>query len=413
MSRPRQVVTSLLVSACLVGATTWAAGRASHIESGAVASERATRVTPRTVPDAPARIVGYFPSWGIYERGSEVADIHVDLLTHVNYAFADLDGGRCVVGDPWADVERPLPSDDPSLPYRGNFNQLQVLKQRHPGLRTVLSVGGSTWSAGFADAASTDAKRSELAASCVELVERYGFDGLSIDWEYPSSAPERADLTDLLRELRRRFDVVEASGAGERLLTLAGPAGAPNMAWFDIAAIAPIVDWVNVMTYDFAGPWSPATGHNSALYPYDEAEDPTFNIESALGRWNRAGMPKSKLHVGLPFYGRGFGGVTSAIPGASFTATPQGTTEPGLFDYSHLLTDVLPGLEVRYDEAARVPYAYDADADVFYSFDDERSIEEKARFARTAGYAGVLVWDLSNDTDDGALLAAANRGVQS
>jgi chitinase len=380
------------------------------------AASRATRVTPPTTVSS-GRIVGYFTSWGIYDRDFQVADVAAGDLTHLNYAFANVVNGRCEIGDRWADVDRTLPSDDPSLAFRGNFNQLQLLKAQYPELRTLITVGGSTWSGGFSSATATEAGRRTLAASCIEFMATYGFDGIDIDWEYPVSGgmhggrPEdRANYTAFLTELRAQIDEHDRGSGTRHLLTIAAPAGPTTMANLDIPAMVPLLDWVNVMTYDFAGDWSPGTGHNAPLYDYPGIEDPTFSVHSALLRWQRAGAPADKLNVGLAFYGRGYGGVTSASPGSAFSSVPTGTTQPGQFDFGHLVSDVLPGMRLAFDETAMVPFAYRPSTGVWISYDNERSIEAKGRYARAQGLGGVMIWELSNDVD-GQLLAAARRGL--
>lgn len=378
------------------------------------AAQRVTQRPPQPTPSSQQeRVVGYFTSWGIYERGYEVADIPASDLTHVNYAFANVVDGRCAIGDRWADVDRPSPTDLAALPYRGNFNQLQVLKARHPHLKTLLSVGGSTWSGGFPAATANPAARQRFAASCVDLMVRYGFDGLDIDWEYPGmyggSPADRANFTAFLAELRAQLDR-HGAGPTRKLLTIAGPAGAPMMAQLDIPAITSHVDWVNVMTYDFAGPWSPRTGHNAPLFAYPGIEDSTFSVDSTVRRWVAAGASPDRLVVGLAFYGRGYGGVGGSAPGQTFSSIPMGTTEAGMFDYAHLRGGALDGMTVTFDQTARVPAAFDASSGTWISFDDARSIEEKGRYIARNGYGGAMVWELSNDAD-GELLAAAIRGL--
>ena len=360
-------------------------------------------------------MIGYVTSWGIYERDFQIADIPADQLTHVNYAFANVVNGKCAVGDRWADIDRPLPTDDLSLSYRGNFNQLNVLKAQHPHLKTLLSVGGSTWSGGFSAATATVSDRRAFAASCVDFMVRYGFDGLDIDWEYPGwrngRAEDRANFTKFLTELRAQLDAVGMSTGKRPLLTIAAPAGPTTMALFDIPGIIPMLDWVNVMTYDFAGSWSPRTGHNAPLYAYPGIEDKTFTVDSGMQRWVAAGAPPRKLAVGLAFYGRGFGGVNSTSPGSAFSSLPMGTSELAQYDFSHLVTDVLTNMIVRFDETAMVPYAYNPSERVWISYDDARSIEEKARYAGRNGFGGAMIWELSNDTE-GELLRAALRGLE-
>src|SRR5690606_23615492 len=109
-------------------------------------------------------------------------------LTHVNYAFVNIQGGECVLGDPYADVDRAYPGDSfEAGVLRGSFGQLARAKERNPALRTLLSIGGWTWSGGFSDAAPTDASRQRVARSRVGPAVRYGFDGLDVEWEFPVS----------------------------------------------------------------------------------------------------------------------------------------------------------------------------------------------------------------------------------
>ena len=137
-------------------------------------------------PSGSHRVVGYFSSWSVYGRDFHVADLPGADLTHINYAFANLAGGACVLGDPYADTDKAYEGDswEPGA-RRGSFHQLELLKARHPHLRTLLSVGGWTWSGAFSDMAATEVGRHRFAASCVELMVNHGFDGLDVDWEYP------------------------------------------------------------------------------------------------------------------------------------------------------------------------------------------------------------------------------------
>ena len=112
------------------------------------------------------KIVAYYTAWSIYAREFPVSEIPADRLTHINYAFANIVGGECVLGDPWADVDKRYPDDPPDPPFRGNFGQLARLKERHPHVRTLISVGGWTWSGGFSDAAATAPARQRFARSC-------------------------------------------------------------------------------------------------------------------------------------------------------------------------------------------------------------------------------------------------------
>ena len=93
---------------------------------------------------APAPIiVAYYAAWSIYSRSYFVTEIPAEKITHINYAFANIGSdGKIALGDSWADVEKAFASDRWDQPLRGNFNQLIRLKQKHPHLRTLISIGG-------------------------------------------------------------------------------------------------------------------------------------------------------------------------------------------------------------------------------------------------------------------------------
>ncbi|MBI5959816.1 MAG: hypothetical protein HY866_13835, partial [Chloroflexi bacterium] len=181
-------------------------------------------------PPSSYKVVGYFIAWGIYDREYYVTAIPAELLTHINYAFANVsENGECILGDEWADIQIPYPTDAEDAPIKGNLNQLRLLKEKYPHLKTLLSVGGWTWSDRFSDAALTPESRAKFAASCVALVRQYGFDGLDVDWEYPTGGglnpdagrPEDTEnFTLMLEELRRQFDAQgEQDGGIHYLLT--------------------------------------------------------------------------------------------------------------------------------------------------------------------------------------------------
>jgi len=180
---------------------------------------------------APKRIVGYFTSWAIYGREYFVNEIPADKLTHINYAFANVSKeGECLIGDSWADVEIAFEGDAQDAPFKGNFNQLKLLKEKNPNLKTLISIGGWTWSRLFSDVALTEESRDKFAASCVKFMMDYGFDGIDVDWEYPTGAgdatnhetpedPENFIL--LMAEMRAQLDAAGEVDGTHYLLTIA------------------------------------------------------------------------------------------------------------------------------------------------------------------------------------------------
>lgn len=360
------------------------------------------------------RVVGYFTAWGVYGRDFHVDDLPADQLTHVNYAFANISAeGECVLGDPYADTERTYDGDAWDDPLRGSFRRLQLLKERHPHLRTLISIGGWTWSGRFSDVARTEESRRRFASSCVDFMARYGFDGIDVDWEYPVSGglasntthpDDRHNYTLLLEEFRRQLD---ARGEGN-LLTIAAPAGPSIIANYELPALARVLDWINLMAYDFNGAWGERTGHNAPLYTYDGDTSPEgFNVDAAVRAYLDGGVPPQRLVLGVPFYGRSFRGATGGDGlGQPFTGPGDGTWEPGVVDWQDIAERYLPTWTRHWHEAAQVPYLHDPATGAFISYDDPESLAIKRDYARGLGLGGVMIWEMSSDDDAGSLLAA-------
>ncbi len=384
-----------------------------------------------TPPDGDKRIVAYFTAWAVYGRDYHVADIPAERITHINYAFANISAdGECALGDAYADIDKFYEGDSwDAGSLRGNFNQLIKLRAAHPHLKTLISIGGWTWSGRFSDVALTQQARQKFAASCVDFMKRYGFDGIDVDWEYPvggglasnTTRPEdKRNYTLLMTELREQLDAVEAADGRDYLLTIAAPAGPGIHVNLEMAALGGVLDWINLMTYDFHGAWSEVTNFNAALYP--SAADPTsdvqireqFNVDSAVTAYINGGVPAHKLVVGVPFYGRGWRGVGGGGNGLYQTHTggAQGTWEAGVFDYSDLVENYLPSYERYVHPEAKVPWLYDAATGVMISYDDPESLRVKAAYVNDRQLGGVMFWELSGDDAQGSLINALYSELQ-
>ncbi len=375
------------------------------------------------LPVAGKRSIAYYTAWSTYGRNYQVSQIPGKQLTHINYAFANVANGQCVVGDPYADTDKFFPGDSwDAGAKRGNFNQLNKLKAANPGLRTLISVGGWTWSKNFSAAAATSQSRDLFATSCAQFMKQYGFDGLDIDWEYPVSgglelgvAADKANYTLLLQALRTELNRLGTADGKNYDLTIAAPAGPSVLTNMEIDKLAKIVDWVNLMSYDFHGSWDKTTGFNAPLAPNPADPGPAeFDITSAVNSWLKGGIPANKLVLGLAMYGRGWSGVATPDAGLfqSATGVPKGSFEDGVFDYKDLKANYIPKMTRYWDAASKVPWLYNSATGVFISYDDSESIGHKAKFISSENLGGGMFWELSGDTDDYELLDSLNRGMQ-
>ncbi len=349
-------------------------------------------------------VIGYYADWTA-ER-YPLADIPSTKLTHVNYAFGKIGPDNRLIFNSGPAVDRVYPGDctEPGCPH-GLFHQIALLKQKHTHLTFLMSVGGWTDSAPFYEMAATDAGRQTFAQSCADFLKMYPqFDGIDIDWEHPvigglqPGQPRDAHNFVLLLAAIRT-----AIGPG-RLLTIAAPASARGIEPLEYADMAPLLDWVSVMTYDFHSGGTRA-GFNSALYNHDDPSNPKSNTHDAVQAILAKGVPRSKLVAGVPFYGRGWRGVESP----NVWSTGTGTIQVG--GYQAIVASFLkaPGFVRYWDDVAKVPWLYNAGTKEWITYEDAQSMRIKGEYIAEQGLGGAMFWELSND--DGTLLDALRAGL--
>ena len=393
--------------------------------------------TDEVAPPAETRLVGYFPSWNTYDRDYQVADVPADKLTLLISASAGISAqGTIELSDKYADIERIYPNEPPppAGPHvnllHGNFRQLQLLKQDHPHLKTMLSVGGWLGSARFSDVAATPQARTTFVGSVVKLLEAYGFDGVDIDWEFPVSGglptnqarpQDRHNFTLLAQEFRKQFDAREAATGKDLLFTVALGTQPEQYANYELRDLSRFADWVHMMTYDYHGPSSEVTGHNSPLYASsnDPESDPVrrtqFNLDASVDAFLAAGITPGKLVVGAAFYGLVWSGVSPVNDGLfqAVGGVPEFSVgTPGALYYRDIQSQFLPQMTRHWDNDAKVPWLYDPASQLMISYDDPESLGYKANYIRERGLGGMLVWDLSGDDDQHSLLDAIAENLQ-
>jgi len=376
-----------------------------------------TVMQARTTGASSYRMVGYYTSWAMYGRQYFVTDIPAAQLTHINYAFANIsETGDVVLGDEWADVQFPYPTDVDSDPLKGNFHQFQVLKEAHPHLQTLISIGGWTWSGRFSDVALTPEARAHFAQSAVSFMIEYGFDGIDLDWEYPTGNglatnvvrpqdPENFIL--LLAELRAQLTAQsELDGGRPYMLTIAASANRTSYESLDWERIHPLLDWINVMTYDMSGGWSTKTSFAAPLYPSPNSPEGSTSVDETLQGFLREDIPSNKIVMGVPFYGTGWTVGSSENNGLfqAVTGLASGTWEPGSLEYEDIATNHLSKFERFWDEDAQAVWLYDAENQIVITYDDPETMALKANYVRDHALGGIMFWELSQDDAQNTLM---------
>lgn len=324
------------------------------------------------------------------------SNINAAKLTHINFAFANVSSsGKVIIGDSGV---------DPTY-----FNELKKLKNVNPNLKTLISVGGWTWSANFHAAALTDASRTTFADSAVAFMKTYGFDGVDIDWEYPNQpgngnpyGPEdKHNFTLMLQKLREKLDAQGTADGGKHyLLTIASGASQAYTQNVEFSQIQQYIDFDNIMTYDFYGSWESTTGHASALM--DPSGQNQFSVDSAVKLHMNNGVPANKIVVGCAFYGHSWSGVTNSNNGLYQSYSGSANDE---ITYTQLASSYINknGYTRYWDSQAKAPYLWNGNT--FVSYDDEQSLQEKAAYVKSKGLGGAMFWEYTQDFG-GTLLTA-------
>lgn len=333
-------------------------------------------------------IVGYYAAWAA-NYGFTPAQIDAAKLTHINYAFANI--------GPDLKITLGYPHTDPYL-----FSLLNRLKQTNPDLKTLISVGGWTWSGLFSDVALTEASRAVFAESCIAFIKQYGFDGVDIDWEYPVSGglpanvrrPEdKHNFTLLLSKLRKELDAQGLIDQKHYLLTIAGGSGSYYPKNTELSLIHPYLDYASIMTYDIHGTWDAYTDlHNPLFMNNDLSPQYKWSVAAGIDSWNRASFPMSKLMMGIPFYGYLYARVTNYNYGLY-----QPFSGANTISYDQIATYYLnnPRFTRYFHLQSLVPWLFNGS--VFISYEDPESITYKTDYITSRGLGGAAIWELSQD----------------
>jgi chitinase len=331
---------------------------------------------------SPYRIVGYATGW------DPVQTKDVGKIDTLIFAFAQLKDGRVVLDDNRAKT----------------LQTLLALKSANPKLKVTVSVGG--WSVGgFSEAASTEAGRRLFADTAAQMLSSQHADGLDVDWEYPghhesgirSSPDDKANFTLLLKAIRTSLDRAGQKDGKHYTLSMAIADG-PFVSDVDIAAINPLLDWFNLMTYDFVNSNTPTTGHHTGLHASPLIKGDGRTTDRAVQQFLAAGVPPKKLVIGAALYGREFADVNAE--------------HDGLYQaYGHFVNMLTwPDLKQHYigkqgyvrhwDDVAKAPWLWNAKTHHFITYDDPQSIAAKMAYIKAEHLGGIMYWEQTNDPAD-------------
>jgi chitinase len=339
----------------------------------------------------------------VFPQGKQIApgDLDASEVTRINYAFARIENGRLVEG---------FPTD------AANLAGITALRQSRPGLAVLISVGGWTWSDGFSDAALTPKGRAVFVESAVEFLRRYQLDGIDVDWEYPGQAgaghafrsEDKQNFTLLLRDLRAAMDQEGRNEHRRLYLTIAAGASSDFLQHTEMRKVQRYVDAVNLMTYDYYSPTDDSITGNHAPLLTDPADPKQVSVDASVRAFEAAGVPAAKIILGIPFYGR----IWAEVPDEQHGLFQPGKQPSrGSLPFSELQSVLLGTGFTRYwDNAAQVPFLYNAQTRQFVSYEDPESAAAKSRYALAHKLQGVMFWSFFNDPS-GQLLHAITQAL--
>ncbi|OPB40957.1 GH18, chitinase [Trichoderma guizhouense] len=339
----------------------------------------------------------YYPNWLVY-KDKTPATLDVDNITHVFYAFVGVhEDGTLRWFDEHADMVKEVDGE------KGALAALAKLKRNNPKLKTIVSIGGGTGSKEFpALAASRDA-RETFARQARQFCDRHEIDGVDIDWEHPKDAEQGRNYVKLLQECRN------ALPEEDYFLTTALPVGQYILKHIDLDAVSRLVNYINLMAYDFTGSWTSVCGNHAQLHSPRgglQSSHPelkvcaTDGVEYVLSR----GFPSRKLVLGIPAYARYF--PRAEGPGCS-------TDRAGEMDYCEIPDQWVENAVV--DERAVAAWYVDSGRDKGYlTFDVPQTVYMKGRYAAHQALGGLFYWTGTGDKGgELSLVAAGKRGLDS
>ncbi|MBO0933059.1 glycoside hydrolase family 18 protein [Fibrella aquatilis] len=369
--------------------------------AGTLATQLPLSLSAQTTPKSPV-IIGY-----VTGNGWTKDQIEVQKLTHINYAFAvPAANGKLA----------PLSANDSV-----NLANLTALRARKKDLRILLSIGGWGGCKYFSDVALTEASRKTFADDAVAMLKKHHLDGLDIDWEYPAQIgdnnifrpQDKQTYTLLLKALRDQLDQQGRQNnrlkTNHYLLTSATGGDSAFVSHTELGKAQQYLDFVNIMTYDLYHGNDKVTGHHSPLGQSKKEKQGRNSSMSAVEGHIRAGVPASKIVLGLPFYGRGWTNVADKDNGLYQPAAGKHL----FISHDELVDKYIDknGFTRYWDADAGVPYLWNPMTHTFFTYEDEASLARKTAYAKAKGLAGVMFWEYTYDLKQKTLLNAVVQGL--
>ncbi|TRX36577.1 glycoside hydrolase family 18 protein [Flavobacterium sp. ZT3R18] len=318
----------------------------------------------------------------------QINEFEVNKLTHIIYSFCHLKDGKLSVD-----------TAKDSL----TIKHLVSLKAKNPQLKIMLSLGGWGGCETCSDVFSTPKGREDFAKSVKEVNAYFNCDGLDLDWEYPTiegfpehhyQEADKKNFTELIKILRQTLgnknELSFASGGFQKYLD-------ESVEW---KKIMPLVDRVNIMSYDLVNGYSKVTGHHTPLFSTKKDEEST---DKAVTYLLKLGIPAKKIVIGAAFYTRVWKEVSNSNNGLYQSGIP--TAGVNFKEYTTSFTTA-NGWNYFWDQKAMAAYWYNEKEKLFATGDDIPSVKAKTTYVIKNKLGGIMFWELVLDSPRNGMVDA-------
>lgn len=345
--------------------------------------ESSNQETSSATADESLPIIAYYSG-----NGADITNYPIEKLDQIIYSFLHLKDNQLAIDNA---------EDSISL------LQITALKKQYPDLKVLVSLGGWGGCETCSPVFETEENRQAFAASVVDILKTYDADGIDLDWEYPGiegfpghayKPEDKQNFTALVQAIRTAmgsdYELSFAAGGFEKFL-------AESVEW---DKVMPLLDRVNLMSYDLINGFSTETGHHTALYSNPAQE---VSTDFAVQYLDSIGVPLNKVVIGAAFYARVWENVSPENNGLYQSGSfLKGIGYPNLD--STLSAD--NGFKIYWDSTTLAPYAYSETLGQFATYDNPQSLAAKVQYAKDKKLGGIMFWELMNDKKEDGLLDA-------
>jgi chitinase len=324
-----------------------------------------------------------------------------------------------------------IPQENGTLTLNTSYLD-EVMKLKNNGIRVLLVIDGANAAPlkAMVKLCDNTTTRATFVSNILDLVKKYNFDGVDVDWEFPgilssqagyekyTTAVDIKNLNSLLKELREGFNSLQDAGGSSYILSVATPPTDWGTDRFDYATINKYCDYVNMMSYDLNK--SNVTSHLAHVYQPSNSYSYKFCCDFGVSYYTSLGLDKSKIILGAAAYGKAYkvSGSTpnSKLPGLGMSGTlgqvsgfglagQSITWNSGTIYYTGIQTLINSGKFTQYNEYNNSgklvgSYLYNATDKYFITFDSVLSVIEKCKYAANNKGMGIMVWAYGEDATD-------------